>query len=82
MSVASGQWHTLRVDFSGNHFTVTFDGKKSIEWEDDDVQGSWQSRCLDEGRQRDIVRRFHLQRQVAQCSLAAQVVRASEGNHA
>src|SRR6266478_4036971 len=24
MKVASGQWHTLHVDFNGNHFTVTF----------------------------------------------------------
>src|SRR5512137_2698247 len=29
--VASGVWHTLRVDFEGNKFTVTFDGKKVIE---------------------------------------------------
>ena len=35
MKVASGQWHTLHVDFNGNHFTVTFDGKKAIEWDDD-----------------------------------------------
>ena len=34
MQVASGAWHTLRVDFSGNRFTVTFDGKKSLEWDD------------------------------------------------
>ena len=34
VKVASNQWHTLRVDFAGNHFTVTFDGKKAIEWED------------------------------------------------
>jgi hypothetical protein len=34
MKVASGEWHTLRVDFSGAHFTVTFDGKKAIEWDD------------------------------------------------
>src|SRR5881398_2090444 len=34
MKVASGTWHTLRVDFSGNHFTVTFDGKKALEWDD------------------------------------------------
>ncbi len=33
--VASGAWHTLRVDFDGNHFTVTFDGKKVIEATDD-----------------------------------------------
>ena len=32
--VASNQWHTLRVDFQGNHFTVTFDRKKAIEWDD------------------------------------------------
>ncbi|PYI43521.1 MAG: hypothetical protein DMF12_03330 [Verrucomicrobia bacterium] len=35
MEVASGTWHTLRVDFKGNHFTVTFDGRKAIEWDDD-----------------------------------------------
>ena len=34
MKVASNQWHTLRVDFIGTHFTVTFDGKTAIEWED------------------------------------------------
>ncbi len=32
--IASNAWHTLRVDFQGNHFTVTFDGKKAIEWDD------------------------------------------------
>jgi len=35
MEVASAQWHTLRVDFNGNHFIVTFDGKKALEWNDD-----------------------------------------------
>src|SRR5437764_13713412 len=35
IKVASGQWHRLRVDFGGSHFTVTFDGRKAIEWEDD-----------------------------------------------
>ncbi len=34
MKVAPNEWHTLRVDFSGNHFVVTFDGKKAIEWDD------------------------------------------------
>src|SRR6266536_996480 len=34
MKVATGVWHTLRADFSGEHFTVTFDGKKAIEWDD------------------------------------------------
>src|SRR2546430_15182490 len=35
MKVASGQWHTLHVAFNGNHFTVTFDGKNAVEWDDD-----------------------------------------------
>jgi hypothetical protein len=26
-TVASGQWHTLRVEFAGNHVKLTFDGK-------------------------------------------------------
>ena len=29
--VASDVWHTLRVDFNGSKFTVTFDGNKVIE---------------------------------------------------
>jgi hypothetical protein len=33
--VASGVWHTLRVDFEGTRFIVTFDGKKVIEATDD-----------------------------------------------
>ena len=33
MKVASNAWHTLRVDFQDNHFTVTFDDK-AIEWDD------------------------------------------------
>lgn len=33
--VASGEWHTLRADFKGNKFTVSFDGKKVIEATDD-----------------------------------------------
>jgi hypothetical protein len=33
--VATNAWHTLRVDFQGSHFTVTFDGKKTIEWDDE-----------------------------------------------
>src|SRR5438067_4396975 len=35
MKVTSNQWHTLRVDFQGNRFIVTFDGKKAIEWDDE-----------------------------------------------
>jgi hypothetical protein len=33
--VASGVWHTLRVDFAGNKFTVAFDGRKVIDASDD-----------------------------------------------
>lgn len=35
MKVASNQWHTLRVDFQGNHFTVTCDGQQAIDWDDE-----------------------------------------------
>jgi hypothetical protein len=35
MTVASNQWHTLRVDFQGSHFTVTYDSKKAIDWDDE-----------------------------------------------
>ena len=34
VKVASNQWHTLRVDFQGGHFTVTCDGVKALEWDD------------------------------------------------
>ena len=33
--VTSGAWHTLRVDFAGNKFTVTFDGNRVIEATDE-----------------------------------------------
>src|SRR5262245_4924707 len=35
MKVVSKEWHMLRVDFHGNHFTVTYDGKTALEWDDD-----------------------------------------------
>ena len=35
MTVASNQWHTLRVDFQGNHFTVALDGKQALDWSDE-----------------------------------------------
>jgi hypothetical protein len=35
MKIALNEWHTLRVDFKGSHFTVTYDGQKAIEWDDD-----------------------------------------------
>jgi Domain of Unknown Function (DUF1080) len=33
--VTSNEWHTLRVEFQANHFTVTLDGKKAIDWDDE-----------------------------------------------
>jgi hypothetical protein len=33
--VATNQWHTLRVDFQGTHFVVTFNGQKALEWDDE-----------------------------------------------
>jgi len=35
VKVPSNQWHTLRVDFQGSHFTVTFNGTKAIDWDDE-----------------------------------------------
>jgi len=34
-TVASGQWHTLRVEFRGSHFTVLFNGQKALDWDDE-----------------------------------------------
>ena len=34
LKVASNQWHDLRVDFQGSRFTVTYDGKTALEWDD------------------------------------------------
>ena len=36
--VAHGQWHTLRVDFAGDRFTVTFNGKQVISATDDKIK--------------------------------------------
>jgi hypothetical protein len=35
VKVAPNEWHTLRVDFQANHFTVTLDGTKALEADDD-----------------------------------------------
>lgn len=34
IKVAANVWHTLRVDFLDDHFTVTLDRKQVLEWED------------------------------------------------
>ena len=38
--VASGVWHDLRVEAKGDHFEVTFDGKKVIEARDSTFGGA------------------------------------------
>jgi hypothetical protein len=38
LPVAAGQWHTLRVSFSGKHFTVVFNGKELFTAEDDTIK--------------------------------------------
>lgn len=40
--VAPGQWHTLRVDFSGDGFVVTFNGKQVITATDDKIKDAGQ----------------------------------------
>jgi hypothetical protein len=35
MNVSPNQWHTLRVDFQGNHFAVALDGRKAFDWNDE-----------------------------------------------
>jgi len=37
-TVKSGAWQTLRVDFEGNKFAVTFDGKRIIEAADQSLK--------------------------------------------
>jgi hypothetical protein len=34
VKVASGVWHTLRVEASGDHFVVTYDGQKVLDAQD------------------------------------------------
>lgn len=38
--VAKNQWHTLKVDFSGNNIRVALDGKVYIEQEDSHIKGN------------------------------------------
>jgi len=33
--VATGQWHTLRVEFRGSQFVVIFNGQKALDWDDE-----------------------------------------------
>jgi len=58
IKVAPNTWHVLRVEFQGNHFTVIFDGKKAIEWDDDTFKQARKVGVCDQGGQRDAVRRF------------------------
>jgi hypothetical protein len=42
VAVPSGQWHTLRVEFAGSRFKVSFNGKPLFEVEDRTFAGSGQ----------------------------------------
>ena len=35
MKVAPNEWHTMGVDFQASRSTVTLDGRKAIEWDDE-----------------------------------------------
>ena len=35
MKVPANQWQTLRVDVQGTHFTVSLNGQKALDWDDD-----------------------------------------------
>lgn len=35
MTVATNQWHTLRVEFVANHFVVQLNGKEALAWDDE-----------------------------------------------
>jgi 3-keto-disaccharide hydrolase len=35
IKVPGNQWHALRVDFQGSHFTVAFNGQKALDWDDE-----------------------------------------------
>ena len=35
MTVSANQWHTLRVDFQAAHFTVSLNGQKALDWDDE-----------------------------------------------
>jgi len=35
MKVPTNQWHTLRVEFQGSHFTVSLNGQKALDWDDE-----------------------------------------------
>jgi hypothetical protein len=40
VKVTANEWHTLRADFDGSQFVVTFDGRKVIEANDDSITGA------------------------------------------
>jgi len=35
IKVTPNEWHRLRVDFRGNQYDVTLDGKPTLQWQDD-----------------------------------------------
>ena len=51
-------WSTLAVTFSGTRFVVTFDGAPLFEVEDSTFTSAGKVGSVDEGRQRDLLRRL------------------------
>jgi len=47
VKVASNQWHTLRVDFQANHFGVSFNGQKALEWDDETFKDAGFKPCIE-----------------------------------
>jgi hypothetical protein len=40
VKVTPHEWHTLRMDFHGMHFVLTFEGKEALEWNDVTFKGA------------------------------------------
>jgi len=49
--VLAHQWHMVRVDFAGTHFSVAFNGKPLFEVEDDRFADAGRDGPVDQGRQ-------------------------------
>ena len=64
MKVASNTWHTLRVDFQGSHFTVTHDGQKAIEWDDETFKDAGKVGVWTKADSTTLFDGFQLRRQV------------------
>ena len=55
--VTSDQWHTLSIKAEGDRFTIGFDGGDAVHRKRSDIREGRQGRAVDQGRQRDAIRR-------------------------